>query len=55
MADKPAGKPLSSKAIEMMKLTDKNKADTGEHRGLRVTCGASGIRTFFYRYQPSDQ
>lgn len=50
MTDKPAGKPLSSKAIEMMKHTDKNKADTGENRGLRVTCGASGIKTFFYRY-----
>lgn len=41
---------MSSKAIEMMKPTDKNKADTGENRGLRVTCGASGIKTFFYRY-----
>ncbi|HCE8953028.1 TPA: tyrosine-type recombinase/integrase [Raoultella ornithinolytica] len=50
MTDKPAGKPLSSKAIEMMKPGDKNKADTGENRGLRVTCGASGIKTFFYRY-----
>lgn len=50
MTDKPSGKPLSSKAIEMMKPTDKNKADTGENRGLRVTCGASGIKTFFYRY-----
>ncbi|HFU4536149.1 tyrosine-type recombinase/integrase [Yersinia kristensenii] len=50
MTDKPAGKPLSSKAIEIMKPTDKNKADTGENRGLRVTCGASGIKTFFYRY-----
>ncbi|MBQ4771419.1 tyrosine-type recombinase/integrase [Pectobacterium versatile] len=50
MTDKPAGKPLSSKAIEMMKPTDKDKADTGENRGLRVTCGASGIKTFFYRY-----
>ncbi|HHH1473743.1 TPA: tyrosine-type recombinase/integrase [Yersinia enterocolitica] len=50
MTDKPASKPLSSKAIEMMKPTDKNKADTGENRGLRVTCGASGIKTFFYRY-----
>lgn len=50
MTDKLAGKPLSSKAIEMMKSTDKNKADTGENRGLRVTCGVSGIKTFFYRY-----
>lgn len=50
MTDKPAGKPLSSKAIEMMKPGDKNKSDTGENRGLRVACGASGIKTFFYRY-----
>lgn len=41
---------MSSKAVEMMKPGDKNKADTGENRGLRVTCGASGIKTFFYRY-----
>ena len=41
---------MSSKAVEMMKPRDKNKADTGENRGLRVTCGASGIKTFFYRY-----
>ncbi|EDJ9246339.1 integrase [Salmonella enterica subsp. diarizonae] len=50
MTDKPAGKPLSSKAVEMMKPTDKIKSDTGENRGLRVVCGASGIKTFFYRY-----
>lgn len=50
MTDKPAGKPLSSKATEMMKPMDKNKADTVENRSLRVTCGASGIKTFFYRY-----
>lgn len=50
MTDRPAGKPLSSKAVEMMKPGDKNKSDTGENRGLRVTCGASGIKTFFYRY-----
>ncbi|MBC3212418.1 tyrosine-type recombinase/integrase [Serratia fonticola] len=50
MTGKQAGKPLSSKAIETMKPTDKNKADTGENRGLRVACGATGIKTFFYRY-----
>ncbi|EAO4437977.1 tyrosine-type recombinase/integrase [Salmonella enterica] len=48
--DKLTSKPLSSKAIEMMKPTDKIKSDTGENRGLRVVCGASGIKTFFYRY-----
>lgn len=46
MTGKQAGKPLSSKTIETMKPTDKNKADTGENRGLRVACGATGIKTF---------
>ena len=50
MAGKQAGTPLSSKAIEMMKPTDKDKADTGENRGLRVGCGLTGVKTFFYRY-----
>jgi integrase len=50
MSGKQAGKPLSSKAIEMMKPTDKDKADTGENRGLRVSCGTTGVKTFFYRY-----
>ncbi|WP_447873552.1 tyrosine-type recombinase/integrase [Serratia fonticola] len=43
-------KPLSTKAIEAMKPGDKDKADTGDNRGLRITCGATGIKTFFYRY-----
>ena len=42
MTGKRAGKPLSYKAVEMMKPGDKNKANTGENWGLRVTCGASG-------------
>ena len=46
---KPAAKPLSFKAIEMMKPGDKDKADIGENRGLRVTCGATGVKSFFYR------
>ncbi|CNH19255.1 integrase [Yersinia aldovae] len=33
-----------------MKPGDKDKADTGENRGLRLTCGATGVKTFFYRY-----
>ncbi|CNJ06069.1 Arm DNA-binding domain-containing protein [Yersinia aldovae] len=33
-----------------MKPADKDKADTGENRGLRLTCGATGVKTFFYRY-----
>jgi len=43
-------KPLSSRTVEVMKPSDKDKADTGENAGLRVTCGATGIKTFFYRY-----
>ncbi|HHQ6568493.1 TPA: tyrosine-type recombinase/integrase [Serratia fonticola] len=43
-------KPLSTKAIEAMKPGDKDKADTGENRALRITCGATGLKTFFYRY-----
>ncbi|WP_281269805.1 tyrosine-type recombinase/integrase [Edaphovirga cremea] len=48
--EKTEKKPLSTKAIEAMKPGDKDKADTGENRGLRLTCGATGIKTFFYRY-----
>jgi integrase len=33
-----------------MKPGDKIKADTGENTGLRVKCGATGVKTFFYRY-----
>lgn len=34
----------------MMKPGDKDKADIGENRGLRVSCGATGVKSFFYRY-----
>ena len=43
-------KPLTTKTIEMMKPKDLDKADIGEYSGLRVTCGKTGIKTFFYRY-----
>lgn len=43
-------KPLTTKTIEMMKPKDQDKADIGEYSGLRVTCGKTGIKTFFYRY-----
>ena len=43
-------KPLSARTVEAMKPGDKDKADIGENKGLRVTCGASGVKTFFYRY-----
>lgn len=33
-----------------MKPGDKVLSDSGENSGLRVTCGASGTKTFYYRY-----
>ena len=50
MAVKQAEKPLSSKALETMKSGDSDKADVGENRGLRVSCGKTGVKSFFYRY-----
>jgi hypothetical protein len=43
-------KPLSSRTVEAMKPGGKIKADTGENTGLRVKCGVTGLKTFFYRY-----
>lgn len=50
MSQNPPAKPLSTKAIEAMKPKCKDRSDTGENIGLRVFCGATGIKTFFYRY-----
>lgn len=50
MATTQSTKPLSARTVEVMKPSDKDKADTGENAGLRVTCGATGVKTFFYRY-----
>jgi len=47
---KSESKPLSSRAIDAMKPDGKVKADTGENAGLRVRCGKTGTKTFFYRY-----
>lgn len=45
-ADK-GNKALSFRAIEVMKPSDSDKADNGVNRGLRVTCGKTGKKTFF--------
>ena len=50
MARAQSTKPLSSRTVEVMKPGEKIKADTGENAGLRVKCGATGVKTFFYRY-----
>lgn len=46
MAGKQEGKPLSFKAVKIMKPGDKDKADVGENCGLRVTRGATGVKSF---------
>ena len=46
-------KPLTARTVEVMKSGDKDKSDTRENMGLRVTCGATGVKTFFYRYTSS--
>ncbi len=51
MTEAQSIKPLSHRAIETMKPKDKDKSDVGENKGLRVTCGASGKKSFFYRYR----
>lgn len=42
--------PLNSSKIAAMKPGDKFLADIGENRGLRVSCGPAGTKTFSYRY-----
>jgi integrase len=43
-------KILTSAAISSMKPNNKDLADVGENRGLRVTCANAGTKSFFYRY-----
>ena len=33
-----------------MKPGDNDKADIGKNRGLRVSCGVTGVKLFLYRY-----
>ena len=47
---KPEGRPLLFKTREMMRSGDKDRADISEIRGLRVSCGATGVKSYFYRY-----
>lgn len=47
---KSQNKPLSSRKIESMKPGSKDMSDTGENRGLRISCGNAGTKSFFYRY-----
>jgi len=51
MPAKQNNKPLSFRAIDSMKPGTKDLSDAGEYRGLRVTCGTAGTKSFFYRYK----
>jgi len=42
---------LSARAIDKMKVGDADKSDIGENSGLRVSCGKTGKKSFFYRYR----
>jgi hypothetical protein len=47
---KQSSKPLSSAQLNAMRPGDKDVADSGENRGLRVSCGNAGTKSFYYRY-----
>ena len=51
MLRKQNNKPLSFRAIDSMKTVSKDLSDVGENRGLRVSCGAAGTKSFYYRYK----
>ena len=51
MPTKQNNKPLSFRAIDSMKPGSRDLSDTGEYRGLRVSCGTAGTKSFYYRYK----
>jgi hypothetical protein len=51
MPIKQNNKSLSFRAIDSMKPGSRDLSDTGEYRGLRVSCGTAGTKSFFYRYR----
>jgi integrase len=44
-------KSLNAATIKAMKPKGKDLSDTEENEGLRVSCGKTGTKTFFYRYK----
>lgn len=56
MAGAKSNKTLTTKTIEAMKPGSPVLTDTEENRGLRVSCGSTGKKTFTYRYKsPATQ
>ncbi len=47
-------RPLTSKTVEAMRPGSPDRSDIGEYRGLRVSCGKGGTKTFFYRYKSPE-
>lgn len=39
------------RAIDNMKVGDKDKTDVGEYSGLRLSCGKTGVKSFKYKYR----
>jgi integrase len=37
-----------------MRPGDRDKADTGENVGLRISCGSTGAKTFYYRFRSPE-
>jgi integrase len=44
-------KPLSAATIKALKAEERDLSDIEENAGLRVSCGKSGTKSFFYRYK----
>jgi len=42
---------LSARAIDKMKSGASDLSDIGENSGLRISCGTTGKKSFFYRYR----
>ena len=51
MPTKQNSKPLSFRAIDSMKPGSRDLSDSGEYRGLRISCGTAGGKSFYYRYR----
>ena len=49
-----SNKPLSNRAIETLTFKKRLLSDTGENRGLRVACGKTGRKSFFYRFRSPE-
>ncbi|HCE2179564.1 TPA: tyrosine-type recombinase/integrase [Vibrio parahaemolyticus] len=54
MMNTKSNKPLSNRAIETLTFKKGLLSDIGENRGLRVACGKTGRKSFFYRFRSPE-